>query len=303
MKLLIAYDGSPGSEAALQDLRRAGLPAIAEARVLTIAEVFLPQAAVPGQPEIAPDPADPRFKALREASELAERAKRSVMGMFPEWSVQAIARPDSPAWGIIKEADAWNPDLVVVGSEGRSRLGRFLLGSISHKVLTDCRTTVRIARPRTDARETIRLLIGVDGSPGSDAALATLLSRSWPSGTELMLLAVLDPRVSTGLLPNPFTHELWTGPTLDEQKKWVEDVLRKADETARGSGLSTKAILEVGDPKERLVEQAKEWGADCIFVGARGLTGMDRFLLGSVSSAVAMRASCSVEIVHASAHE
>jgi nucleotide-binding universal stress UspA family protein len=146
------------------------------------------------------------------------------------------------------------------------------------------------------------VLVGVDGSPGSDAALATVLSRSWPPSTELLLLAVLDPRMSTGLVPSPFTNELWAGPTLEEQKQWVEEVLRKAGDAGRGSGLTTSSILEVGDPKERLVEQAKEWGADCIFVGARGLTGMDRFLLGSVSTAVAMRASCSVEIVHGPDH-
>ena len=122
MKVLIGYDGSPGAEAALEDLRRAGLPAKVDARVLSIAEVFLPQQAVPDQPERAPDPSDPRFQALREASDLAERAKRTLLEMFPEWRVEAIARADSPAWGIIKEADTWNPELVVVGSEGRSRL-------------------------------------------------------------------------------------------------------------------------------------------------------------------------------------
>jgi nucleotide-binding universal stress UspA family protein len=302
MKVLIGYDGSPGAEAALEDLRRAGLPAKVDARVLSIAEVFLPQQAVPDQPERAPDPSDPRFQALREASDLAERAKRTLLEMFPEWRVEAIARADSPAWGIIKEADTWNPELVVVGSEGRSRLGRFLLGSVSHKVLTESRATVRVARARSGADTLIRLLAGIDGSPGSDAALATVLSRTWPPSTELLLLAVLDPRMSTGLIPSPFTHELWAGATLDEQKQWIEDILRKADEAGRGSGLATKSILEVGDPKERLVEQAKEWGADCIFVGARGLTGMDRFLLGSVSTAVAMRAPCSVEIVHGPAH-
>jgi nucleotide-binding universal stress UspA family protein len=46
-----------------------------------------------------------------------------------------------------------------------------------------------------------------------------------------------------------------------------------------------------------LIAEAESWGADCIFVGARGMDRIDRFLLGSVSSALAARAHCSVEIV------
>ena len=51
------------------------------------------------------------------------------------------------------------------------------------------------------------------------------------------------------------------------------------------------------EPKRLLIAEAESWGADCIFVGARGGMGrIDRFLLGSVSSAVAARAHCSVEV-------
>jgi nucleotide-binding universal stress UspA family protein len=46
-----------------------------------------------------------------------------------------------------------------------------------------------------------------------------------------------------------------------------------------------------------LVEEAEGWGADCVFVGATGLRGAERLLMGSVSAAVAARAHCSVEIV------
>jgi len=53
-----------------------------------------------------------------------------------------------------------------------------------------------------------------------------------------------------------------------------------------------------GDPKRVLVEESKRWGADCIFVGSMGFSNrVERFLIGSVSSAVAARAHCSVEVV------
>jgi nucleotide-binding universal stress UspA family protein len=52
-----------------------------------------------------------------------------------------------------------------------------------------------------------------------------------------------------------------------------------------------------GEPKSLLIAEAKSWGADCIFMGARGMGRIERFLLGGVSSAVAARAHCSVEVV------
>ena len=56
--------------------------------------------------------------------------------------------------------------------------------------------------------------------------------------------------------------------------------------------------MQEGEPKVVLLEQAEEWGAKTIFLGARGLGATERFLLGSVSTAVAMRAPCSVEVVY-----
>jgi nucleotide-binding universal stress UspA family protein len=52
-----------------------------------------------------------------------------------------------------------------------------------------------------------------------------------------------------------------------------------------------------GDPKTVLLTEAERWQADAIVLGSRGLSGMDRFLLGSVSAAVVARAHCSVEII------
>jgi nucleotide-binding universal stress UspA family protein len=69
-------------------------------------------------------------------------------------------------------------------------------------------------------------------------------------------------------------------------------------EELRLSGLRVdEPIVRDGDPKHLLLEEANAWGADCIFVGARGLSRMQRVLLGSVSGAVAARAECSVEVI------
>jgi nucleotide-binding universal stress UspA family protein len=56
-------------------------------------------------------------------------------------------------------------------------------------------------------------------------------------------------------------------------------------------------VVKEENPKRLLISEAEDWGADCIFVGARGLSHIERFWLGSVSTAVAPRAHCSVEVV------
>jgi nucleotide-binding universal stress UspA family protein len=63
------------------------------------------------------------------------------------------------------------------------------------------------------------------------------------------------------------------------------------------SGLQAAPLVIPGKPDEVLLAEAMKWGADCVFVGARGLNRLERVLLGSVSSAVASRAHCSVEVI------
>jgi nucleotide-binding universal stress UspA family protein len=73
---------------------------------------------------------------------------------------------------------------------------------------------------------------------------------------------------------------------------------RKAAAYLRGKGLRAEPVVKVGDPKQGLVQYAEDWRADCIFVGATGLTNrLERFVLGSTAAAVAARSHCSVEVV------
>jgi nucleotide-binding universal stress UspA family protein len=237
--------------------------------------------------------------AVTSAFAIAKAGADRILEIFPAWSVRPLVRADSPAWGVIKEADEWHPDLVVVGSEGRSGVGRFVMGSVSHKVLTEGRCNVRIARGRDVADgKPVRLLVGVDGSTGSAGALDAMAARRWPPGTEALLLAAIDPRIATGLVPGPFTVGLWIVPDQTDHVAWLRSVLNQAEARARAPNLAVRTTLEEGDPKRLLIEKANDWQADSIFVGARGLSGVERLLLGSVSSAIAMRAPCSVEVVH-----
>lgn len=287
MKLLIAYDGSRCAEAALQDLRRAGLPHFAEVLVMSVEE-FEPMLPPPGVLAVAPAPIAAPF--VTERLKLAEAAARRLQQDFPRWQVSAEAEMGAPAYTLLKKALEWQTDLIIVGSHGRSALGRFVLGSVSQKLVTEASCAVRVARGQSiDPAIPPRLIIGVDGSPGAEAAVRTVANRTWLAGTEVRLVAAIDEVISEviGYLDTT-QHQGWS---------WLQDTLEAAEKILLAAGLEVTPHLLKGDPKHVLLKEAEKWEADCIFVGARSLGRLERLRLGSVSSAVTARAHCSVEVV------
>ncbi len=133
-------------------------------------------------------------KVLEEARELTGEASLLVKADFPQWNVRAEALVGTPSLALIQKADKWDADLVVVGSHGRSALGRFFLGSVSKKVATESHCSVRVARHTIEkvdeGRE--RIIVGVDGSPSAELAVREVGRRVWPEGTEVRIIAVDD---------------------------------------------------------------------------------------------------------------
>ena len=310
MKLLIAYDGSESADSALDDLIHAGLPANGEALVLTVAEVWLPPPP-PSAAEIvemathAKGPLGLERKymassqAVIDADKLAARAAERIQANFPNWKVNHEAAWGSPTWELFSKAEEFGADLILVGSHGRSGLGRLFLGSISQWLLNEAPCSVRIARGRLDEPDfPVRLIVGVDGSDNANLALEQVAGRDWPEKSEVRVVAVyheLEPTVAGELVPI-------VGSFVDEcNKEEMNNSRQLAENSAkvlRAKGLRAEAVVKAGDPKQVLVEFAEEWRADCIFLGATGLSNrLERFLLGSVAGAVAVRAHCSVEVV------
>jgi nucleotide-binding universal stress UspA family protein len=313
MKLIVAYDGSKCSEAALDDLVRAGLPDSGEALVISVAEVWLPPKNGNGSAnwELTGIKLDPQTlttiqnhyekgkKVVAEAETLANHAKQRLQKMFPQWRVKSEATYGSPAWEILSRADEFKPDLIVVGSHGRSAISRFFLGSISQKVLTEAHCSVRVARGRIEVDPThVHIVIGFDGSKGAQAAVENVAARSWREYSEIRLVAALDevtPSAIGRFIP-PITHMVEE--VNDSEREWMEKLADNALTKLQSKNISATLHLHPGNPKEVLVEEAERWNADCIFVGANAFgSRVERFLLGSTSAAVAARAHCSVEVV------
>lgn len=306
MKILIAYDGSDCADAALDDLRRAGLPRVAEALVVSVADVFLPR---PFNEEL--DNTFPMYVSegvrcaheraaikLKEAAELAQRAGERVRRSFPGWTVRRESCAESPAWGVIWKASEFKADLIVAGAHGHSDFGgRLILGSVSQRILYEAPCSVRIARSRPATDQPVRIVLGLDGSLNSELTLTSVASRVWAAGTEVQLVMVLDTVMS--LTPDHAQPEIvkWIEADKEEDVQWIRQYLEASAAKLRAAGPKATAVIKRGDPKRVLPDVAEEWKADAIFLGAKGVRGVERLMLGSVSSAVAARAHCSVEVV------
>ncbi len=303
-RLLIGYDGSPCADAAIDDLPRAGLPKEIEAFILSVADVWLPTDPAPPQSDVPPALSDVGRKARQQALDaleasrrLAARGAERLRALQPGWRVSSDATADSPAWALIRKAEEWRAGLVVLGSHGRTRLERIFLGSVSQKVAAEAPCSVRIARPRQRTpHESQRLVVAVDGSRESMAAVAGVAARSWASSV-FHVVAVLDERLETAMGWPALFGEQWILPHDDEPRQAVQRMLESAAGTLTKAGLKIETFLLRGEPKRELLAHAQSWESDIIFLGARGVHHGGRLALGTTASAVAARAHCSVEIV------
>jgi nucleotide-binding universal stress UspA family protein len=316
MKLLIAYDGSRCSEAALDDLVRAGIPDNAECRVISVAEVWLPpngHRKTDDTEEITGIHLGTHYEKLireryaqdemviAEALAFAHHAKHRLEKMFPAWKIEAEATYGSPAWAILETAEDYSPDLIVVGSQGRTALGRFVLGSISQKVLTEASCSVRVSRGRIEVDPVpSRIVIGFDGSSGAEAAVAAVASRNWREFSEVRLVSVVDDEMPAEIGRFTDPEVLHSKEYSSVQHKWMEQRADAVLAKLESHGIPTTLCVCSGTAKEVIVRESERWNADSIFIGAnsRG-SKLSRFLLGSTASAIAARAHCSVEVVRA----
>lgn len=286
-KILIAYDGSSYADEALKELRRAGLPAVAEALILMVAEPLSSfEAMGVGMGGFHTEVAqlDAAHK-LEQSRGLAHQACERLRSYFPKWNLLPEAAEGAPAATVIAKAEDWGANLIVVGSRAATRLGELLIGSVSKKIAAEAECSVRVARHTELAQGAPAcIVIGVDGSSGSSAAVNVVLSRTWSETRDVRLVTAVEPFHQYGLTP---TEKFASATTAQET----------AAAKLRAAGFNVTSVIEVEKPQTLLLRVAENWKADCIFLGARKLSGLGRLMLGSVSTAVVARAHCSVEVV------
>jgi nucleotide-binding universal stress UspA family protein len=145
----------------------------------------------------------------------------------------------------------------------------------------------------------MKILLPVDGSEYSDAAVEELVRRPWPAGTQVEVLSVAHaaPEFIDPMLVGRDLHLQSLERAAKRAHQNVDEAAKAILQSAPALAVSTKVVE--GSPKEAILKEAAAWNADLIMLGSHGYGVTMRILLGSVSHAVALRAPCSVEIVRA----
>ena len=145
MKVLLAIDGSPCSEVAVDEVVRRPWPADSQLRVVSVAETPAPLTA---EPYMLSDSYFKEAEKIRrkQAVEVVERAATKLRAGGSKLQISTEILDGSPRRVIVEEAEAWGADLIVVGSHGYRTWERLLLGSVSQTVAAHAGCSVEIVR-------------------------------------------------------------------------------------------------------------------------------------------------------------
>ena len=145
----------------------------------------------------------------------------------------------------------------------------------------------------------MKILLAVDGSTCSDAAVEAVAKRPWPEKSELKVINVAEPPILMGMEPwiaSPQYFGTLERSIRETALRVLETAVAKL-KTSKFNSLQVSSQMIQGSPAQMIVEEAERWGADLIVMGSRGLGAWSRLLLGSVSNSVVHHAKCSVEII------
>lgn len=302
MKILVAVDGSHYSLTAAEVIANRPWPPGSAVKILSVVRLpFTPTAETQALPDSDYARLERAARAEAQAAVDAALTRINASNATREapLDVTADILLGQAQETILAEAERWGADLILLGSRGLGGFKRFLLGSVSTAVATHAPCSVEIARADEThpvRKSHLKILLAVDGSAGSDAAVRAVLARPWPADSTVKIIGAAEP-------PKPLTPEAWAVSQnyYQEWEKVLTDQTRAAVEQAAAqfSGTALTVLTEVsqGQAREVILTAAESWGADLIVLGSRGLGGFERLLLGSVSHAVVTHAQCSVKLV------
>jgi len=143
----------------------------------------------------------------------------------------------------------------------------------------------------------MKILLAIDDSVYSREATRALVAQFRTQESEVRVLSVVEP-VSVYISADAFPHFTPQVQEIEEDRKsQASELVKQVASDLRAAGFKVDETVDFGDAKTKIIENATQWAADLIVVGSHGWKGINRFLLGSVSEAVARHAHCSVEIV------
>jgi nucleotide-binding universal stress UspA family protein len=175
-------------------------------------------------------------------------------------------------------------------------------------VLRTAPCSYKIVRTAPEASASRKVLLTTDGSDCSVGAAHAVAAQLWPQGSIFRVISVEELMVAGNPIDAASLSAVYPASLLEELTTQAQDRARSAVEIAKdiltraGLAIDAGKSIPFGEPRGVILDTAKEWGADLIVLGSHGRRGLDRFLFGSVSEAVAIHAACSVQVIRGRQH-
>ncbi|MFB6202551.1 MAG: universal stress protein [Halorhabdus sp.] len=213
---------------------------------------------------------------VKRGEEIVEDAAETLETLDVEHSTDVVQ--GSPAETIVEYASEYDYDLLVMATHGREGLSRYLLGSVTEKVVR--LSDVPVLTTRMQERDTFtfpydRLLIPTDGSEASRRAAEHGLDLAAALNATVDVLSVVE----TAALGPDVRSTVTTGDFDQGARQAVADVATMADER----GVEATTHVETGSADEGILAAIDDHGCQAVVMGTTGRRGVDRILLGSVA--------------------
>ncbi len=201
------------------------------------------------------------------AEKVFEKVKKALEGI----KVETKSVVGDPAREILNEIDEGNYDFAVVGTSGATGIQRAILGSVSGKVAEYSKIPVLIVKKKTDIKN---ILVCTDGSKLAECAVK--------------IGAYVAKNLNAKLTVMSVARE-------EELKEIAEKNVENGVKIAEEYGISAEKLIKVGSVRDTIIEESKNY--DLVLLGSRGLSKLQRLLMGHVSLAVVAHAETNVFIV------
>lgn len=271
-RVLIASDGSLSATAAMVSARRFPWPDATRA----FGAIARERADHHDRPTV-------RASLDRAAEIVAENTAEALRRRWPDVRVRVI---EGPAVGaIVQHAKKVRADVIVLGWRGHGALRRLMAGSVSRGVVRSAPCSVLVVRRAVSRVQNV--VIGVDGSEQARRAIALVARLQKPTAGRVMLVTAADTlrMTSHSLLPSDVRGHVASEIAQINRRSvaTARAQLNTAAETLRAAGWTTQTRVTALDPLKSLLAAVADTDANLLVVGARGVTGLKRLLLGSVA--------------------
>jgi nucleotide-binding universal stress UspA family protein len=295
-KILLATDGSREAEAAARSAADLAQKTHSELHVVHAFGI------APVGPPVYPEATDlqsveyeaeteegQRISEQRAREVLQEEVEKVRSTVAGEHLVEGRVAPE-----IVGLAEEIGAGLIVMGSRGRGGIRRALMGSVSESVVRHAHCPVLVVRDGERQRDYLpgTILLAVDGSEEASAAARTAVELAERTDSELHVVYVGE--VTPVYHPERHGYRARYEELQEQARRLLEE---QVHEVNSAGGTVSRAHLRMGRPDEEIVVLGEEIGADLIATGSRGLGGMRRALMGSVSDSIVRHSHCPVLVV------